>query len=163
MKSQDLIERPGDTEADEVEPVPSVEPAAIGRPEVPREAVPGTAAQLALITCPARPRAPITRRTPVTVVPAILHPFPHVARRIENTNGVRLETPHRCRTLIVPLAATAVAVRLVGADVVAPRVFGRASRPRQVFPLCFAQKDDRPCLSRATASVRTSARRPRTR
>ena len=139
VKLQDLIQRPGNTEPEVDEAVSGVGPVAVGRAAVPRAVDPGTAAPHVFITVPTLPGTPIPRRSPVVLVPAILHPFPYVARRIEQTESIRLETPHGGRTR-VPSTAAPVAVRLVGADVVAPVVYCRASRPRHVFPFRLAQQ-----------------------
>ena len=93
VRRQDL-ERPDNTETDAVAPVPGGVPAAERGAQEPRIVVPGAAAQHPLPTIPSRPRAPVSRRSSIAPVPAVLHPLQHVPMHIVQTEIVHRKRAH---------------------------------------------------------------------
>ncbi len=79
VKTQELRERLGNTEPDDIVPTVSSVAVAEGRAENPRTAVPGAAAQAPTTTIACFPCPAITRCAIVMPVPAVLHPFPYIA------------------------------------------------------------------------------------
>src|SRR5262245_25547756 len=90
-------ERPGDPKAQKVAPVAGLDPEAVRGAQAPRRIEPGAAAHHAPGTIFLQPGRAIRRRALVAVVPAVLDPFPHVARRIVQTELVGREAAHRSR------------------------------------------------------------------
>ena len=80
------------------------------------------AADLTATAIAADPSGAVRRRVMVTDMGTILCPPPDVARHIVETKPVGGERADRRRLLIVPLAAAAVAIGVVLADVVTPRI-----------------------------------------
>ena len=98
LKNQDSssIERPRHAKTGEGEPKPGGEPAAVGRTDEPRRAVPRTAAQHTTTTVStARPRRPVRRRSRVGIMPAVLRPLQHVPQYVEQTERVGTIRTHR--------------------------------------------------------------------
>ncbi len=131
-------ERTGQPEPEVVVPVVGGIPVAVGGAEVPRVVVPRAAALHAPPTVTAQPGTAVARRPFIAVVPAVLDPFPDVAMYVMQPPGIRIEAADRCRLLIVPAAAAAIAVGAVAADGVAPPVDRARARPRRIFPLGLA-------------------------
>jgi hypothetical protein len=68
------------------------------------------------------PRRAVSRRASVIVVNAIFSPPPDVADHVIKPEFIRRERADRRGLPVIPLAAAAIAVGVVVADVVAPRI-----------------------------------------
>src|SRR5258705_9459353 len=79
----------------------------------------------------------------ISVVPAIFHPFPHIAVHIVQSERIRGKTAYRKRLLTirtgrpVPITGAAVVVRLFGGDGRPKRQWRRGSGARGIFPFGF--------------------------
>src|SRR5215510_10181881 len=86
------LQRPRDTEADMVVPGVAGVPFAVGRAELPRLVVPGTAAHDAATAVAAcRPCRAVRRRSVVVVVPAILDPLRNIAAHVVQAERIGRE------------------------------------------------------------------------
>ena len=89
-KTQDSIQRPGNSETDTDVPEPGGAPAANRGTHETRIEVPRAATQHPATAIPsARPRSPVWRRPRVIVVPAVLYPLPYVPVHIVQSISVR--------------------------------------------------------------------------
>src|ERR687896_1293348 len=91
-KEKGLIEVLGETKPKVAVPEVRHVPAPVRRANVPRFVAPGTATDHAPVAITAALLAPsfaaILRRTHIVLVPAVLHPFIYVARRVMQPPGV---------------------------------------------------------------------------
>lgn len=92
--------------------------------EHPRTLPPRAAAQNAPRAIPATPGAAVQRRAGIAVVPTVLDHLKDVAIHVIQTEGVRRKRAYGRGLLMIPLAAAAIAMRPVHADLVAPAVLG---------------------------------------
>ena len=78
-------EWPDKTEPEVVVPKVGGVPEAVGRADIARLAVSGATAQHTPPAIALLPGPPVARGVGVTLMPAVLHPFPHVARHVVYT------------------------------------------------------------------------------
>ena len=110
------------------------------------------------------PGAAVGRRADIGAVPAIRRPLPDIAQHAVKPERIGREAVDVRQFAVVPLAAAAVAVGIVGADVVAPPARrGGAARARHIpIPLRSAGDRDRLRQARTVeAHLLRSARRCR--
>src|SRR5580658_5339318 len=133
--------RPGDPETQDVDPVVGGASFAARDAEVIWSIDPGAAADDKFAAIAAfDPRRAIRRRIFVIAVDAIFSPLKDIADHIIETQPVRSERADRRSLAFVPLAAAAIAVGVVLADVVAPGIRRRRSSARCVFVFRFGQQ-----------------------
>src|SRR5262249_43836532 len=131
IKQQNLIgpgsgKNPGNTQADEVDPVVGYEPVAVSRAHEPRTHEPGAAAKNARAIGFVGWSGAILGSGRVSFfVVAVLYPLPDIAVHVVKAEGVGLELADRCGLLPVPLAPASIAVRhdlTIELDVVTPGI-----------------------------------------
>ena len=89
-KTQDSIQRPGNSETDIVVPKAGGVPVARRGTHEPRIEVPRAATQHPATAIPfTRPRSPACRRPSIALVPAVLYPLPYVPVYIVQSKSVR--------------------------------------------------------------------------
>src|SRR5262249_47707726 len=76
----------------------------------------------------------------VIVMIAILNPLPDVTGHVVEPERIGLERSDWRGLLIVPLAATAVAVGIVSSNLVAPEIGRRAASASRVFPFRLGEQ-----------------------
>ena len=179
VKNQVSIYCPGQTEPVAEAPVPGRVPDAERRAEAARRAAPGAAAQHTLGTISACPRAPVGRSARVTLVPAIVRPFPYVAQHIMQAERVRPETAHGCgppcisvRAITPFNAVEAINKQIFGIPVrvrtlvllaFSPSTISSASPPAPHTPTPLRSADGIPVPSPSTTNSHTPARPPSSR
>src|ERR1700738_3074807 len=133
--------RAADPEALDVAVVGGKVPVASGRAEIRRIAIPGTAADdtPSAIYTP-DPRRAVLRGALIIIVIAILDPLPNVAVHVIEPEPICPERADRGGLPVIPFTATVVAVRVVPADLVAPRVRRWRSATRRVFELALGEQ-----------------------
>src|SRR5205823_3183375 len=115
--------RPSDPETKVSEPVVGAEPVAARRAQEGRSEEIGPGAHDTVRTVSALdPGRAVDRRADVGGVVAILRPLADIAHHVVETESVRRKGADRRGLPGVPLAATGVAVGIVRADVIAPRI-----------------------------------------
>src|SRR5260370_13483983 len=127
---------PSDPKAGVVVPVVLLVPVAVRRPWICRIVVPGTAADDTFLAIPCRPRNKAIGGRPVVVLmPAILHPLPHIAGHIVESERIGLERSDRRGSQFAPLVFAAMAVGVFFVDLVAPvkGPLGAGTRPLVPF------------------------------
>ena len=166
--------RPGDTKPEVVEPSDGGKPEPVRRTQIPRYADPRAPAQHATRTISPLPGRPVRRCTKIVVVPAILHPLPHVPVHIVQTPRICGEPTHRRCALGVPPAAATTAIGQVAADVIPPSCTSSSSphapacaahraagRPHTPIPTHSTDDTIHPFVS--TTTIRTTVHRPNSR
>src|SRR6185369_3077889 len=103
-----------------------------------RRIAPRAAAQDAALAIAGAPRRAVERAADVELVPAILDPFPDIAEHVVEAEGVRREARNRHRRASAEGATRADAVRVAGADHVAPVIGRRGAGARGIFPFRLA-------------------------
>src|SRR5207237_7206677 len=83
---------------------------------------------------------PVGRRSVVSIVPAILHPFPDIAEHVPQTKWVRRERSDRSRLLVVPGGAASLAIGVGASDLVAPPIGRRGPCASRIFPFRFGEQ-----------------------
>src|SRR6266404_7210703 len=131
---------PSDPKAGVVVPVVLLVPVAVRRPWVCRIVVPGTAADDTFLAIPCRPRKAIGGRPVVVLMPAILHPLPHIAGHIVEAERIGLERSDRRGSQFAPLVFAAMAVGVFFVDLVAPVKGRRGASTSRVFPFGFGEQ-----------------------
>jgi len=81
-----------------------------------------TAAQTVLLAITGHPCRSVERCAVIVLMPTVFDPLPHVADHIIETETVRGERADRSSLVAVPAAAAAVAIGIVAANIVAPRL-----------------------------------------
>ena len=139
-KTQDSIQRPGNSETGDVVPASGGVPEAKRGTHGPRDVVPRAATPHPATTIrSARPRAPIRWRPCVAVVIAVLYQLPYIPVYVVQSKRVRRKRTHR-RRLSIPAAPASVTVRSVAANSVPPVIARLRPRSRHVLPLRLAQQ-----------------------
>ena len=134
-------------------------PAAVGRAEVLRIVVPGTAAD-DTPTCIAifHPRRSVRWRTFVAVVPGVLDPFPYVAVHVVKAEGIGRFLADRLRPVVGVRAIPGIADR---AALIVPTNENRVwCRPAPRTPIPPRSAADRSCRSSRRTTPRTAGHRP---
>src|SRR5262249_7803880 len=108
--------------------------------EAPRIVAPGAAAKNPATTISGCHRRAVRRRAIVVVIPAVLHPLPHVAVHVVEAPPVLRETVHSHRLLPVFALGPAAVVRLPGRDRRAPPERRRRAGTRRILPLRLRQQ-----------------------
>jgi uncharacterized protein YqgC (DUF456 family) len=80
------------------------------------------------------PRRTIRRRPIIAIMIAVLHPLPDVASHVIEAKRIGGERANRRRMPPVPLAAAAVTIGVVLADLVAPIIGCRCTGASRVLP-----------------------------
>ena len=109
-----------------------------GGTQVPREVVPGTAARHAKAAIPTFPRATVTRRTLITIIPAVLYPLPHVAAHVVQTQLIGPLPTDGMGSLSAVISIPADRSHVIAAGIsIAPAL---PSAARRVLPLRFRRQ-----------------------
>src|SRR5262252_1837013 len=138
-----------DAKAEIVEAQRRIESIATGAADEAPRVVPASATRdTRFAVSVAGPRATVTRRKRIRVVPAVVDPLPHVAEHVIQAKRIRRETPARRGLQVVPDASASVAVGAIPVDAVAPIAHADGSGARRVLPLRFRREAEPSCCGR---------------